>query len=276
MLKKIVEAVKWAREHSEALAELEKTIQPALIAEWKAEVEAWEEDNSCPNPFESRFSPVTQAAVRLELAELEAQELQAGINVSLHTDISPSDLITLGIDLEDQQARLRSKFADVSLHDTDKQKATLQTQITSLQRRLEAWARIQELYMPAVCQLRHQSSEAIERVEELKPQDFELWLPSQLPTETPTDQKLAGYEWDLRYAQALDALDDVRSHLRLRSHIYMYKDKNIRGQAGSTRAKKIIDSVGSRKQASVLKYRRARNALLSLTSRLERCGWETV
>ncbi|KAG2746814.1 hypothetical protein P692DRAFT_20738788, partial [Suillus brevipes Sb2] len=276
MLKKIVEAVKWAREHSEALAELEKTIQPALIAEWKAEVEAWEEDNSCPNPFESRFSPVTQAAVRLELAELEAQELQAGINVSLHTDVSPSGLITLGIDLEDQQARLRSKFADVSLHDTDKQKATLQTQVTSLQRRLEAWARIQELYMPAVCQLRHQSSEAIERVEELKPQDFELWLPSQLPTETPTDQKLAGYEWDLRYAQALDALDDVRSHLRLRSHIYMYKDKNIRGQAGSTRAKKIIDSVESRKQASVLKYRRARNALLSLTSRLERCGWETV
>lgn len=56
MLKKMVEAVKWAREHSEALAELEKTIQPALIAQWKAEVEAWEEDNSCPNPFESRFS----------------------------------------------------------------------------------------------------------------------------------------------------------------------------------------------------------------------------
>jgi hypothetical protein len=32
MLKKIVEAVKWAREHLEALMELEKTIQPALIA----------------------------------------------------------------------------------------------------------------------------------------------------------------------------------------------------------------------------------------------------
>jgi hypothetical protein len=56
LLKKMVEAVKWAREHSEALAELEKTIQPALIAQWKAEVEAWEEDNSSPNPFESRFA----------------------------------------------------------------------------------------------------------------------------------------------------------------------------------------------------------------------------
>jgi hypothetical protein len=152
----------------------------------------------------------------------------------------------------------------------------LQTQITSLQQWLEAWARIQELYMPAVSQLRHQSSKAIGRVEELKPQDFELWLPSQLPTEMPTDQKLAGYEWDLHYAQALDTLDDAHSHLRLQSYIYMYKDKNIRGQADSTHAKKIIDSVKSQKQASVLKYRRAQNALLSLMSHLERCGWETV
>jgi hypothetical protein len=51
----------------------------------------------------SKTVAVTQAAVRLELTELEAQELQAGINVSLHTDVSPSGLITLGIDLEDQQ-----------------------------------------------------------------------------------------------------------------------------------------------------------------------------
>jgi hypothetical protein len=115
--------------------------------------------------------------------------------------------------------------------------------------------------MPVVCQLRHQSSETNARMEELKPQDFELWLPSQLPIDTPTDQRLAGHEWDLRYAQALDALNDVRSHLRLRSHMYKYKDKNIRGQAGSTRAKKIIDTVESRKQASVLKYRRARNVV---------------
>ncbi|KAG2107820.1 hypothetical protein DEU56DRAFT_920537 [Suillus clintonianus] len=272
--KKMIEAVKWTKEHSEALLELEKTIQPALIAQWKAEVESWEEDNSSPNPFESRFNPVTQASVRLQLTELEAQDLQAGINVSLHTDVSPSGLITSGMDLEDQQARLRSSLANVSLHDTDNQKAITQTQIASLQRRLDAWARIQELYMPVVCQLRHRSSEASGRPQELKPEDFNLWLPSQLPAGTPVDLTLAGHEWELRYAQALDALNEVRSHLRLRSHMYKYKDKNVRGQAGSTRAKKIIDAVESRKHASVLKYRRARSALLSLGHRLEKCGWE--
>lgn len=53
---------------------------------------------------------VTQAAVQLELTKLEAQELQAGINVSLHTDVSPSGLIMLGIDLEDQQCVWLSAF----------------------------------------------------------------------------------------------------------------------------------------------------------------------
>ncbi|KAG1798028.1 hypothetical protein EV424DRAFT_1475028 [Suillus variegatus] len=263
--KKIVEAVKWAKEHSEALMELETTIHPTLVTQWKAEIESWEEDNTSPNPFKSRFNSVTQAAVWLQLVELEAQELQAGINVSLHTDISPSGLITSGMDLEDQQARLRYTLANISLHDTDKQKAAIQTQTTSLQRWLDTWARIQELYMPVVCQLRHQSSEASGKSQGLNPEDFKLWLPSHLPANSPVDQKLTEHEWDLRYAQALDALNEVRSHLRLRSHMYMYKDKN-----------KIIDAVESRKQASVLKYKHAHNALLSLGHRLERCGWEAT
>ncbi|KAG1721611.1 hypothetical protein EDB19DRAFT_1646367 [Suillus lakei] len=268
--KKIVEAVKWAKEHSEALAELEMTIHPTLINQWKAEIESWEEDNSSLNPFESRFNPVTQAAVQLQLIELETQELQAGINVSLHTNISPSGLITSGMDLEDQH------LADVSLHDTDKQKATIQTQVTSLQQCLDAWAHIQELYMPVVCQLRHQSSEASRKSQELKPEDFNLWLPSHLPANTPVDHKLAGHKWELCYAQALNALNEVCGHLRLRSHMYMYKDKNVCGQVGSTCAKRIIDAVESRKQASVLKYKRARNALLCLGCRLEKCGWEAT
>lgn len=69
--------------------------------------------------------------------------------------------------------------------------------------------------MPVVCQLRHRSSEASGRPQELKPEEFNLWLPSQLPAGTPLDLTLAGHEWELRYAQALDALNEVRSHLRL-------------------------------------------------------------
>lgn len=41
--------------------------------------------------------------MRLELARIEAAELESGTNISLHADVSPSILISSGIDLEDQQ-----------------------------------------------------------------------------------------------------------------------------------------------------------------------------
>jgi hypothetical protein len=46
---------------------------------------------------------IMQAAVRLQLAEIEARELQEGNNTSLHPDISPSVFIAIGIDLESEQ-----------------------------------------------------------------------------------------------------------------------------------------------------------------------------
>ncbi|KAG2130405.1 uncharacterized protein EDB93DRAFT_1243278 [Suillus bovinus] len=231
LLRKIRDAVKWKKEHGEGLAELERTVQPALILQWRKEVEAWEADNSQPNPFKSRYASITQAAVHLQLAELEAHELQAGINVSLHTDISPSRLITTGIDLQDQQQHLKTDITNVSLHPTNKQKATMQTHITTLQHRLDAWAHVQELYMLIVSQLHHRSSDA-----------------GVMP------HRLAEHEWDLCHAQALDALNEVRSHLHLRSHMYIYKDQNVCGQAASTHAQALIEGVEQRKCASVDKY----------------------
>ncbi|KAG2154407.1 uncharacterized protein EDB93DRAFT_1102196 [Suillus bovinus] len=63
--------------------------------------QAWENDNSQCNPFESHFARCRTSTAR---------ELQAGINMSLHTDISPSRLITSGTDLQDQQKLDRQCF----------------------------------------------------------------------------------------------------------------------------------------------------------------------
>lgn len=46
---------------------------------------------------------MTQAAVRLALSMAEAAEIEHGNNMSLHDDISPSVLISSGLELEDQQ-----------------------------------------------------------------------------------------------------------------------------------------------------------------------------
>lgn len=56
--------------------------------------------------------------------------------------------------------------------------------------------------------------------------------------------------------------------------MYIYKDRNVRSQAASTRAQALIDGVEVRKQASVEKYWRARDTLLALSHRLNKSGWE--
>lgn len=49
------------------------------------------------------FVVVTQAKICLELAKEEAKLLQEGDDVSLDSDVLLSILISIGIDLEDQQ-----------------------------------------------------------------------------------------------------------------------------------------------------------------------------
>ena len=48
--------------------------------------------------------------MRLELARLEAAELGSGANSSVHSTVSPSELISTGIELEEQQYVLQIIF----------------------------------------------------------------------------------------------------------------------------------------------------------------------
>jgi hypothetical protein len=123
MLRKIKQAVEAEKDHRAALQELEGSIKSsemgaAAITEWQNEVKAWEADRTKPNPFDSRivgashqsvswvvshyhFSEMTQPAVRLALAQQDARELKDGI--SLHTEVTPSVLISTAIDIEHAQ-----------------------------------------------------------------------------------------------------------------------------------------------------------------------------
>jgi hypothetical protein len=56
--------------------------------------------------------------------------------------------------------------------------------------------------------------------------------------------------------------------------MYKFKDKNLRGQAASTHAQNLIARVEAKKDAGVEKYRCACWALESLSSCLDKVGWE--
>ncbi|KAG1898331.1 uncharacterized protein F5891DRAFT_1129534 [Suillus fuscotomentosus] len=177
------------QEHVNDLTNFEASLATDELAEWRKDIEAWEEDHSRPNPFEDRATTtMTQAAMRLALSTAEATEIERGNDVSLHDDILPSVLISSGLELEDQQLHV--------------QKGKLLQRVNALRRRIDTWSRVQLLYMPGVSRLR-------------------------LPDDVATEAK-----WELREAQAYDTLNDLRTVLNLRYHLYKSALLNLASRLG--------------------------------------------
>ncbi|KAH7909550.1 hypothetical protein BJ138DRAFT_1197507 [Hygrophoropsis aurantiaca] len=280
LLRKMKEAVSERREHRASLEELESTLSANHLAQYTSEMEAWEADRTKRNPFHSRVHAPTQSSIRLALAQEEKQELDNGNNTSLHADVSPSTLISAGLDLQEQQRRLSSQLSGLGEHSTDHQKTKVQQGLNSLQRKIDLWVSVQLLYLPIVAVHRAKAasaraasgSEAI--VKGVEPQTFKLWLPSELGCNDACDIRLRENEWRLRHAQANDALNQVRQFLRLRSHLYKFKNRNLRGQGPNTRARNVLKGVESKLQACAKRYQDARSALQALSKVLGHVGWD--
>lgn len=107
-----------------------------------------------------------------------------------------------------------------------------------------------------------------------KQENFLLWLPSSLGTRYACDRQLQELEWELRFTQAHDALNEVRQNIRLSSHLKGFKRTHIRGQRASTRARSMLDLADANKMASKLKYDTARTVLIVLAPILGKFAWE--
>ncbi|KAG1780044.1 hypothetical protein EV702DRAFT_1178215 [Suillus placidus] len=239
--RKLANAIEQKADHQCELLKLESCLLVQDISEWRIDVEAWERDRIQSNPFKVRVAPEMQATVRLELARIEAAELESGTNISLHADVPPSILISSGMDLEEQQRRLSYEIVALGAHATDHQLAKVQQHANALRRKIDVWQDIQLLYMPfCSAQLHH-------------------------------------FEWMLRYAQANDALKDIRNLLRLRSHLYKFKDNNIVGQAANTRARSTINKTEVKVSMAAERYEVARAALTTLAQILnEGPAWKDI
>ncbi|KAG1764616.1 hypothetical protein EDD22DRAFT_951547 [Suillus occidentalis] len=260
MLRKLTEAVVAEKEHRLALSKLESSLNDsevgaASLTTWRMEIEAWEMDHS---------QSMTQASVRLELAQRDANELEDGTTISLHAEVTCSVLISTGIDIEDAQCRLRVNSSTLGQHATDIQRTKVLTRRNALQCRLDAWTNIQKLYMPVVPNLRisaHLPTDSnsddsgcpVPDPTSGKAEDFQLLLPSEICDVMPCNKTLLETEWSLHFAQATDALTECRPN---------------------TRAHKSMDAVEERLMLSHAKYARAHKALLSLARHLDHTGWE--
>ncbi|KAF8128998.1 hypothetical protein EV363DRAFT_1169765 [Boletus edulis] len=278
LLTKMKEAVNEKAEQAMMHHDYQAALDCNAIAQWSKMVESWETDHKQTNPYERQGEVLTQAKVRLELAMDEAQELQNGNDVSIHTDISPSDLISTGIYLEEHQCRLAIDMATTGSGRTDLQEARLQLCTNLLQRRIESWASAQILYMPLVARqhVKDQENQANQAEPPVKsrPDTYKLYLPSEHPSIASTS--LQRIEWRFRYAQAFDALKDMRQLLRLRAYLVEFKRLNIRGQGANTRAQNTLKGISAKIQITVARYRRAHDALTVLGRVLGKVGWDTM
>ncbi|KAJ2913845.1 hypothetical protein MD484_g6552, partial [Candolleomyces efflorescens] len=264
LLKKMKTATSDVAEHVIAHQELESTLQRSDIDAWIVAVRTWEKDPTQPNPYELRVKTPTQAAVRRQLAEEEASALAAGTDFTAIDDISPSDIISYGLDLEAEQRTLKTSSRQVWEHSQDRQLTRLQLRSNAMTRKLDVWYQRLQIYIPAVTHLRkkHESQDHI------PPYELPLWLPSQIGKQAPCDVRLATIEYRLREAQAHEALGTLRRNLQMRATLYDTKDRWMRGQGANTRALNAISTVKGRIDNAAADYRRAREALVVLTELL--------
>jgi hypothetical protein len=167
-----------------------------------------------------------------------------------------------------------ANIAKLGPHATDLQKAKILERSNTLRRKIDAWFTIQQLYIPAVALLRSQDDSA--EVAPVAVQDIKLYLPSSMPRVSLCSILFIQHEWDFRYAQAQETLNELRGFLLLYSHMLKSKDRHIRGQRLHTRSIKLLSDVESKIQGSASKYRRIWSALDALSLPLLQTTWKKV
>ncbi|KAG2028869.1 hypothetical protein BDR03DRAFT_882493 [Suillus americanus] len=279
MLRKMKDALPERENHREAFEDLDDGLRGeygATLEQWREQVEAWERDAAQPNPFERKAESITMASVRLELAREDQIDLQTGTYLALHEDCTPSVLISTGLELEEQQRRMKADRAGLGVHATDNQEGKMLQRSNTLRRRIDAWGKMQELYMPFLAALRASEASVSNNVA-AAPEAIKLWLPSHISRTSPCDTRLQAIEWKLRYGQAHDALRSLRSNLRALTAILKYKDRHLRGQGANTRARNTLKAVEARIEAAASTYEHARKSLVVLAPRVNQTqsGWHS-
>ncbi|KAG6824960.1 hypothetical protein H0H92_005297 [Tricholoma furcatifolium] len=243
-------------DHFVAHFQLTASLPHDVVLKWERDVKLWERDHTQFNPFETNVKTPTLASIRHQLAQAEALSAGTSQETSLDERVSPSVLISLGMEIEAEQ------YVSLVLLRCTK----IQLRANALQRKIAAWEKMNGLYIPGVDALsRTEERSAAAQKKPIMPYTQTLWLPSKVHVKLVFDRHLAEVEWKLRVAQACEALDALRSNLQIRSHLYKFKDRFVRGQHANTRARNSIETVQARIQAATEEYRAAYVALNSLS-----------
>ncbi|KAJ6553851.1 hypothetical protein B0H10DRAFT_2241820 [Mycena sp. CBHHK59/15] len=271
MLKKTTDAVSQMVETRVALDDIEASLALAdavrwhtkgeevedTVKEWTKMAEKWENGPEQPNPFETLHKDHHLAKVRQDLGEEAAARAAEGKEDAgdVRDDMHITEMIAMGVQLEEQQRTLGFDAAAIGLHPTPDQRRIMVERTSKLRRKIEAWIEDRARALAARTQ----------PVPGVKVQDTRLWLPSEIMNQPPPPpqairgnggdreaackEEVMECEYRLRVGQANEVLHEIRRQLLVHTHVY--KQPRPRPQ-----------------------YRAARRALIVLGRALQKREWE--
>ncbi|KAJ7155748.1 hypothetical protein C8R46DRAFT_910450 [Mycena filopes] len=249
--------------------------QADRVPAWKKMVDDFENDPTVKNPYEVKVAGLSEAKVRLQFAEEESAAAKRGVP-ALH-DVSPSKFITLGLDLEDEQRRIRVQ-AILKKANTTAMQIDLKTMRTKLNRRVLQFRKLQATYTPAALQILGD-----QRIpEDILVENMPLVLPSAMPAEARAagcTPGLPDIEALMRHAQCRGALSSLRNQLHIKSRLMIYKKDQVRAQGASTRSQTIVARNESKIGLHSEKYQMAWDAIRLLGDGdpdPENVGWKML
>jgi hypothetical protein len=111
-----------------------------------------------------------------------------------------------------------------------------------------------------------------------RPEDADLWLPSTLPPTSWSTQCIDGLpriEYRLRFAQAMNALEQIRLCCRLLRLLSAKTQVHITNtQKTGTRTRSVFDKANAKRAQAVATYRAARKAIECLASNKDFGPWK--
>ncbi|KAJ7353091.1 hypothetical protein DFH08DRAFT_956175 [Mycena albidolilacea] len=152
-----------------ALSDLEESVGPEPLKEWMAMAELWDEDADTPNPFETQCKDEHLVQVWWELAAEAAKKEQEGTKKmgNVRGDMHITELLLMGLQLEEQQRTLVFDAGATGLHPMDDQRRAMIKQTRKLHRKIFAWIEVQNKFfsgLSAIWDLEDKAHETLDEV----------------------------------------------------------------------------------------------------------------
>ncbi|KAJ7810017.1 hypothetical protein B0H14DRAFT_3090851 [Mycena olivaceomarginata] len=222
--------------------------QAEHVKEWMAMVKAFEADPKKPNPYElpksGEFAVDNQCEhdVHLECVREEAAEQEHGV-VPINS-VSPSVFIIAGLDLEEQQRRIKVVVASLTSEASSKNSADVVEKRTKLARYVAHFHKLQAVYMPGALQALADRPIPAGDWKAAHKENVPLFLPSVLSVEVREfgcNKKVDEFELQFQDAQCRSALNGICNYLHIKSRFRTYEGGQVRHQGATTRTRGLMN-----------------------------------